>query len=330
MRSLLAVAVLGACCVSCSKDPTSPGAADLPIPPASATGCDRYAIGSTPLTDLQGVYKGESGGLYPAGSNAAPGSHLSAGIARAQSIGPLDAAGNPSATGRHVLISIGMSNTTQEFSRFKALADVDPSKDPRLLIVDGAQGGVTASQWASSSCPCWSTVDQRLSAAGATPLQVTTAWLKLANASPTEAYPAHAQILRDHIIAALKNLKSRYPNVKLAYLSSRIYAGYATTSLNPEPYAYESGFAVRDVISTQLNGALNFDESSGLAIAPWVAWGPYLWADGLRPRSDGLTWLCGDLGTDGTHPSDAGRLKVAQLLLAFVKSDPTARAWFMP
>jgi lysophospholipase L1-like esterase len=328
MATALFVVMSAASCAACSNDSTAPGAAALTIPPATAVGCARYAIGETPLNDLQASYKGEPGGLYPGGLNAPPNAHAAAGTARAQAIGPLDASGNQSASGKYVFVSIGMSNTTQEFSAFKPLADADPLKDPKLVVVDGAQGGVTASQWASASCPCWSTLDSRLSAAGATPAQVATAWVKLANASPTAAYPAHAQALRDDTIATLKNLKARYPNVRLAYLSSRIYAGYATTTLNPEPYAYESAFAVRDVIATQLNGALNFDESLGAAVAPWVGWGPYLWADGLRPRSDGLTWACSDLQSDGTHPSASGTAKVAQMLLSFFKSDPIARLWF--
>jgi len=229
-----------------------------------------------------------------------------------------------------VFMSIGMSNTTQEFSTFKPLADSDATKNPSLTIVDAAQGGVTASQFASPACPCWSIADQRLAQAGVAPIQVVAAWIKVANANPTQPFPVHADELRDNIIAIVQNLKARYRNVRLAYLSSRIYAGYATTTLNPEPYAYESGFAVRDVIAAQLNGgaALNYDSARGPVNAPWLAWGPYLWADGLRPRSDGLTWACGDFGSDGTHPSDAGRQKVAGLLLSFVKSDPTARAWF--
>lgn len=227
-------------------------------------------------------------------------------------------------------MSIGMSNTTQEFSTFKPLADTDPTKNPRLTIVDGAQGGVTASQWASPACPCWSTADQRLAQAGVGPNQVVAAWMKVANANPTQPFPIHANALRDDMVAILRNAKARYRNLRLAYLSSRMYAGYATSTLNPEPYAYESAFAVRDAIASQLNGdgALNFDAARGPVTAPWLAWGPYMWADGLQPRSDGLTWACGDFAADGTHPSGAGRQKVASMLLSFVKADPTVRAWF--
>jgi len=49
--------------------------------------------------------------------------------------------------------------------------------------------------------------------------------------------------------------------------------------------------------------------------------------DGLAPRSDGLTWLCGEFNADGTHPNSAGSRKVADMLLDFVHEDPTA-AWY--
>lgn len=64
--------------------------------------------------------------------------------------------------------------------------------------------------------------------------------------------------------------------------------------------------------------------------APWLSWGPYLWADGMRAREDGLTWACADLvTTDGTHPSSGGQRKVAGMLVDFLKSDTTARPWFV-
>ena len=163
--------------------------------------------------------------------------------------------------------------------------------------------------------------------------QVQVAWLKQANIQPTEPFPKHAEKLAADVTTIIQLLTQRFPNLRLVYLSSRIYAGYATTPLNPEPYAYESAFAVRDVIDQQIAGgaALNYDRSRGAMKAPLLLWGPYLWADGLTPRkSDGLIWTRDDLREDGTHPSaTSGREKVAQLLLAFLKNDATARPWFV-
>jgi hypothetical protein len=48
----------------------------------------------------------------------------------------------------------------------------------------------------------------------------------------------------------------------------------------------------------------------------------------MKGRDDGLVWACEDVGQDGTHPSRTGVQKVAQLLLQFFKTDPTARPWF--
>jgi hypothetical protein len=221
-----------------------------------------------------------------------------------------------------------MSNTTQEFSVFKTLADRDPDKDSRLVIVDGAQGGQTASIWADPGAAAWSVLDTRLQAAGISHAQVAVVWMKHADANPKTGWPAHAQTLKLEIEKVLQLLAGRFPNLRLAYLSSRIYGGYATTSLNPEPYAYESAFAVRGVIEDQLAGAGGIDYGAGQA--PLVAWGPYLWADGARPRSDGLTWSCSDFASsDLTHPGPSGREKVAALLLDFVRTDASAREWFI-
>jgi hypothetical protein len=250
-----------------------------------------------------------------------------AGIDLARGIGPLDAEGRPDPSGRYVLISVGMSNTTQEFSTFKPMADGDALRDQRLAIVDGAQGGMTASDWANPACSCWPVLDQRLASSGVSAPQVSVAWVKLADRQPSEGWPAHALRLRDETISVLRQLKTRFSNLRLVYLSSRIYAGYATTTLNPEPYAYESGFAMRWVIEEQLKGTLTFEGPA--AWIPWVAWGPYLWADGTRARGDGLTWACSDFQQDGTHPGGSGRQKVAARLHAFVATDPTAREWYL-
>ena len=281
------------------------------------------------------TYKGEDGGLYGGGRNVPPPELQKAADRELAKVVPLDAQGKPSPGGRVVLLAIGMSNTTQEFSKFKELADADPAKSPRVVIVDGAQGGRDAARWSDAADPTWKTAEDRIAAAGVSPQQVQVAWVKQARIQPARygEFPKHNEELKGHIVALLGIAKQKFPNLRVAYLSSRIYAGYATTALNPEPYAYEGAFAVRWLIRDQQKGdaALNFDPARGDVKTPLLLWGPYLWADGTNARkSDGLTWVPEDLGGDGTHPSPAsGRTKVARLLLDFVKTNPNAKGWFL-
>ena len=96
--------------------------------------------------------------------------------------------------------------------------------------------------------------------------------------------------------------KQRLPNLRVAFFSSRTYGGWAKpTAGSPEPYAYESGFAVRGLVQRQIKGdpALNYDPARGEVKAPVAVWGPYLWA------------------------------KVTEQLLKFLKTDPGARLWFL-
>lgn len=303
-------------------------------PQGTATG-GKDSVGLKPLTEFgAGKYKGEDGGLYGDGRNEPPPAHAAAAKKELAKIQPLNADGKPDRDGKIVLISVGMSNTTQEFSRFKQLADADPEKSPKLVIVDCAQGGQTAARWAAGTdAPVWRTTHERLRAADVTPRQVQVVWLKQANAGPTGEFPDYAKQLQADITADLNLLKTEFPNLRVAYLSSRIYGGYATTRLNPEPYAYESAFAVRWLIQDQIKGdaKLNYDPAHGEVKSPLLLWGPYLWADGTKPRKgDGFTWTRDDLTPgDGTHPSPAGRQKAAELLLKFCRTDSTARQWFL-
>ncbi len=296
-----------------------------------------------PLDQLGiGSYLGFSGGLYENGGNAIPPDHLAAGLLRAAQIVPRDSDGRPSPTGRIAMLSIGMSNTTQEFCAtgnpapctswsFVGQAMNDPAVNhATLVLVNGAAGGKTAAAWDSPADPDYDRVrDFDLANAGLREAQVQIAWVKVANARPAASLPAgdaDAYSLVTQTANILRALKSRYPNLQLAYLSSRIYAGFATTTLNPEPYAYESGFAVKWVVDAQVRqrrGGTIADSRAGDlsdAVAPWVAWGPYLWDP---------TWVRSDFEADGTHPAQPAEQKVGALLLRFFTSEPTARAWFL-
>ncbi len=284
--------------------------APQPRPPAE------LPQGLVPLTELKGDYHGQDGGLYGGGRNDPPADlDVRAKEAIAQ-IRPLGADGKPAADGKIVLVSLGMSNTTMEFSTFKRIADADARKAGNVVIVDCAQGGRTAQAWAQNDQP-WEEAVRRIGAAGVTPAQVQVMWLKQANAGPSGGFPAATDKLRDDLRTDLKRAREKYPNLRLVLLSSRIYAGYATTGLNPEPYAFEGAFAVREVIRTQPEDG------------PALLWGPYLWTDGEKGRAlDGLKWSREDFAADGTHPSRTGQEKVARLLLDFFTKNPHAKPWF--
>jgi hypothetical protein len=292
----------------------------------------RESTGLIPLPELTGTYEGEQGGLYPGGKNSPPAAHLRAGEALARNIQPLDAEGRPSADGKIVMISVGMSNTTMKFQTFQKLAAEEKGLNPKLRLVDGAQGGQVGWVTSNPRMPFWEVVDQRLKAAGVTRTQVQTAWMEQANPGPYRGFQVEMKELAGDIAETLRVMHDRFPNLKITYLSSRTYAGYATSPLNPEPYAYESGFAVKWVIADQIAGKpeLNYDPARGAVRAPWIEWGPYIWADGVKPNRDGLFYVRADYGEqDGTHPSPSGRMKVATHLMHFLKTDPTAKVWFL-
>lgn len=238
-----------------------------------------------------------------------------------------------------------MSNTTLEFREFVQLTRAHPavnngpaSSGGEMAIIDGAYGGASALAWDDPADPSYDIVrDQKLAAPGLTEAQVQVVWVKVANPEPSVGLPdanADALALLGSLGDIARALEVRYPNLKLVFFSSRIYAGYASTTLNPEPYAYESAFSNKWVIEAQIQQmetdlvdpiAGDLDLSTG---TPWLGWGPYFWADGLIPRSDGLIWLCSDFQADGTHPSMDGSLKVANQLMQFFLTSPVTVDWF--
>jgi len=192
--------------------------------------------------------------------------------------------------------------------------------------------------------------------------QVQVVWIKNANPSPAlngQGSLSASTVCANDILTieacnyesqlgqTIRAAKSRYPNLKQVFLSTRIYAGYALVPLNPEPYAYEYGFSAKWLIQAQIDqirnstvnpvaGDLNYSNGH----AAWTAWGPYLWADGASPRSDGMYWCGGqssapcngedDYQSDFTHPNaQFGTPKVVNLLMKFFLNS-SYTPWFRP
>ncbi len=255
---------------------------DAPQNPAAAVPGEvrqeQSTTGLKPLPEMTATdrYKGEDGGLYGGGNNEPPASHQSAAAEALQKITPLDAQGKPSADGKIVFISLGMSNTFGEFRMFKEIADRDPAKSPAVLIVNCAIGGAGVSSWAKAGqSGTWQQVDGRLQEAGVTREQVQVAWVKHAEPgpSPDTSELQYAKQVSKDLASSLAITHSTFPNMRLAYLSSRIYGGYNIAGIrrvNPEPFAYETAFADRWVIEDQIAG-----EKSGKPSSPVLLWGPY-------------------------------------------------------
>lgn len=318
-----------------------------------------------PLNDLgSGTYLGFQSGLYENGLNSVPADHDTVGLARNSAIQPLDTNGNASSTGKVVLLGMGMSNTTQEWCSasgslpcdswtFTGQASSSPSVNTSTLVIaNGALGSQTAMTWSEPYATVSNAITPRinnydrvrdnvLTPQGLSEKQVQAIWLKVAQISPIVGLPtkfADAYSLETALGKIVRAAKIRYPNLQIIFLSSRIYGGYATVPLNPEPYAYESGLAYKWLIQAQIdqmrNGGTVVDTRAGnlnynTGVAPWLVWSAYPWANGTIPRSDGLTWISSELEADGTHPSQTGEQKFGTMLLNYFLASPYA-TWFRP
>jgi hypothetical protein len=247
-----------------------------------------------------GTYLGSEGGLYPNGSNVRPAAHDAFGVGLANAIQPLDANGNPDPNGKYVLLGVGESDTRNIFNQFVLDASADPTKNSSLVIVDGAQGDGTAGSYVSLTSPYWNTIiNYDLPNSGVTDKQVVAVWVQTVTENPTGTFPADVTELQGDLEIIAQNLLVKFPK-----------------------------WAIQDQLAGDPN--LNFDPALGPVLAPWMSWGSYYWANGLRPATGGLVWTCQDLKDDGIHPSlPAGSEKAANTLLNFFKTDDTTAPWFL-
>jgi hypothetical protein len=320
-----------------------------------------------PLIDMGSLtYKGFFGGLYPNMSNTVPSAHDTAGLAAAAQIQPLNTSGvADSVNGKIVLLSIGMSNATQDFCTaagndgvtcdswtFSGQASTSLQVNTSTVkIINGARGGQSIEYWdsATTNDAGNSTVNNyeltktnRLTPNGLTEAQVQVVWLKAATGTNTSTLPnagADAYYLRTYIGRVARAAKTRYPNLRLMFITSRAFSyDPSFSSLSQEPFTYEGGYAVKWAIEAQIhqmeNGGTIVDTEAGdlnynNGTAPWMAWGPYIWANGTIANSEGTTWAQSDLESDHIHPSQAGETKVGTKLLNFFLGSSYTSSWFV-
>jgi hypothetical protein len=318
----------------------------LPVMAQTGANCNNiisYVTGTTnpliPINDLgTGTYEGSEAGLYPNGLNTRPAAFDAAGVSIAQSIQPLDADGTVDpVNGKIGFMTIGMSALFDTFLQYTTDFYADPGVNPHVVLVPGAQPRAYAANFADPNDWFWNPIFQSfLPESGLTAAQVQVVYVKDIDPTPTGTFPADMAKLQSEYELIPQNVLAKFPNVKLLYWGGPIYTGYSdglTTGLiDPEPYEYESAFAVKWAIQDQINGNanLNWNSANGPVLAPWMSWGAYPWANGLLARQDGTYWSCPDIKYDGFHPSELyGREKETNLMLNFFKSDDTTTPWFL-
>lgn len=300
---------------------------------------------SIALIDMQGYsYKSFPGLLYP-GSNDCPAAH----VARQPQV---------DTSQPFVLLSIGFSNCKMEFCDPISQRDVsyggqigpqgcatysfigqawgDAILNDNLVLVNGGIGGRVATDWDSPSDPAYGFVQGWLQQAGRTEADVEVIWCKMANLDPTVGLPnanADAFDLLGKWGDVARALKTTYPNVKQVYLATRIWS-CSQGGPSDEPFAYETGFAVKWLIEAQIEqlatGSIDpIAGDLGLGVAPWLAWGPYMWADGGNANSQGLTWSPSELNPDCAHPAVPARTKIGTMLYDFFRTSPLTTPWFL-
>jgi hypothetical protein len=160
----------------------------------------------------------------------------------------------------------------------------------------------------------------------------------------------HSEIAENDSIKFIKTIVSQYTtllqrmqdsmsNLKQVFFSGFHYTGYTHPSHHlyeslSEPKAYWGNIAIKTLIERQIAGdpELAF-EGPGKKV-PYLAWGPYFWADGTNPRLiDSLIWPCEDYRDDDTgggfHLEQSGKWKEAQMLMNFFENDPVASKWYL-
>jgi hypothetical protein len=280
-------------------------------------------MANIPLTD--GI------GLYTDGRNQPPDDYLTWGLQLADTITKVDADGSPVATGGKLVVAAlnGMSNANQEMKAFIALFRQKYGLTKRLTFFNGNRGSWDLSRIISDPNGYWHNsrggIMPRLAKLKISPMQVQVAWMKNSVRGLNLPEQASADLMQEMWDEAIARTLTYFPNIKLILMSSAMYSGYAAKPIpRKEPQAFYEGIGVRQLVEQHITTHRQGQNT------PFVAWGPYMWADGDRPRSDGLRWLRSDFETDGVHPGPGAEKKWAEAMLKYMENNPLTRGWFLP
>lgn len=266
----------------------------------------------TPICDTRDILTaGRSGGLYPNGQNIPTDLYEQYRRVSVAKVMPRNASGNPDPQGQIGFLCIGMSNAGLYFRGFTDALEVHSSIQPAIRFVHAAMEGRDIRHIVHANDAYWKHVHHAIRDAGLTPAQIQVVWMmQTVHGAALLHDPGEMYIswLADRYLDVVTLLSALFPNLQLLYSSGREYGGYNPPGQgNPEPYAWYTGLAWKDLIRRH--------PPTPAYARPWIGWAGYFWANGMHPRKDGLVWKRSDFQEDGVHPSHSGIAKAGRIIL---------------
>ena len=303
----------------------------------SQKNCTVLSGSFVPIENLgTGTYMTFQGGQYPLGSNVRPSIQLTRALNQVNTIVPLNTLGvaDP-VNGKIVMAGIGASNPRTEFTAFKQYCDTFQCLNKKLKVVNTCKGGTGIQDMANATDPCWNEAIDTLLYYSVTNLQVQIVWIEQEHTGNSNtSFPSAPQQLVNNYKTLLEVVLQKYPNVKIAYINSRAYSGYADNSIGfglRAPRDYYNSWAVKWLIEKQINDQTGFEYTGVNKNIPFIDWATNSWANGDILKPDGFFWDClNDFGSsDGLHLSAIGEKKVGKRLFNYFSTDTTGKPWFL-
>lgn len=333
VKSILSLFAITLFFISCSKEEVIDSEIETDSTETiTSKNCNINQSGLTPITDLGvGYYRGYQGGLYPNGSNVRQGVHLSSALSVVRTIKKLKTNGQPDTNGNIVMIGIGASNPRTEFDAFIQQITASGSLRSGVKIINTCIGGQGVQKMNTPTANYWQQAKNTLQQQGLTEAQVQVAWIETDNTSNGDTlFPRAPLLLINDLKVLLETIKLKFPNIKICYLSSRAFSGYALASASEigkgllYPRDYYNGWALKWMVEKQINNEPGFTIST----IPFITMGNYNWSQGSQPRMDGFFLDCNlDIGSDGLHLTAPGEEKIGALMKSFFLTDTTTYGW---
>lgn len=279
-----------------------------------------------------GTFMDSIGGLYPDGTNLPSGTYADDLLAMSQGIVPIDTFGTPNTTSKLskvVFISLGGSTGGHNMTSLKNKTTGNPLTNLKLKLLNcnNGSGDASINSIMDSNASYWNHVTQILRGGKSSYRQVQVIYLETEDSSRSVTFPGRPNFVKAEIELCLRNMKQKFPNLKVVYTLARTRTFQSTAKWNREPSPYYFGWAAKWAIQDQINGVPGTEYKGDNIVAPMLAWGFYQWADSLPRSTDSFYWRKSETA-DGLHANEEGQDTLSNRFQKFLLTDSYAKIWY--